>query len=305
MIRGSAGRQACRVRAGAVEAASRLVAAGGLRGSVGVVLGTGLGGLVSRVDEAFSVDACETGWLSRSSAIGHAGRLVCGTLCGRNIVVLQGRVHGYEGYAAEALTRGVELLAAMGVQTILLTNAAGGLCPTMKVGQLVVVTDHIDCVGLLWGNRDAPLSDCQMSVLGDQSQVHQAAHGYQDKDERECLYDAGLIAQSLEATRRAGVAAQAGVYAYVSGPSYETRAEYRMLRRMGADAVGMSTVPEVLAARHLGLRVAAVSIVTNVARPDAPSHTDAEEVCRVAATAVRGVEAILESLVTPTPEPVS
>ena len=259
-----------------------MLAAGGSRGTVGVVLGTGLGGLADRLDDSWSIDSRATGWLPTSTATGHAGRLVCGGLAGVPLVMLQGRVHAYEGFAAETLGRGVELLAALGVQTLLLTNASGGLRPDMEGGELVVVSDHLDFVGRgAWA-----------AAPGDHATLERTSVAAQA-----ACYDAGLVRESLAATRRAGVPARAGVYAYLLGPSYETRAEYRMLRRFGADAVGMSTVPEAVAARRLGLTVAAVSVVTNVARPDAPEHTDADEVCRLAGDAAEGVWAIIESLV--------
>ena len=189
----------------------------------------------------------------------------------------------------QSLTRGVELLAALGAETVLLTNAAGGLRPDMAGGELVVVTDHIDFVRGPWGGAVAAVA-----AAGPASTAAAI-------DPRGC-YDESLADQALEATRRAGVAARKGVYAYLLGPSYETRAEYRWLRRAGADVVGMSTVPEAVAAWRMGLRVAAVSVVTNVARPDAPDRpgsrerTDAEDVCRVAAAAAAGVWAILETI---------
>ena len=274
-------------RAGAVAAATIVASArvprvADQRGiaRLGVVLGTGLGGLADRLDDAWSMPSRDTGWLVPSTATGHAGRVVCGSLgsgphaC--DVVVLQGRVHGYEGHAPELLSRGIELLAALGATTILLTNAAGGLRPDMQVGELVILSDHIDLVRRPWTQglktkaagvlRTAPSAPC---------------------------YDPFLVAGMLEATRAANALARTGVYAHLSGPSYETRAEYRMLRKCGADVVGMSTVPEVVVARQLGLRVAAVSVVTNVARPDAPASTDAEDVCRAAAAAAEGVWAIL------------
>jgi purine-nucleoside phosphorylase len=257
-------------RSGAVEAAAQLVAAGGSRAEIGVVLGTGLGGLAERLTAAWSMPAHETGWLPRSTATGHAGRVVCGTLYGTPIAMLQGRVHGYEAFPPETLTRGVELLAALGAGTLLLTNASGGLRPDMQSGELVVVTDHVDLVRRPWGGAVA------------------AGRG--------SPYDEGLVELAVEATRRVNAVSRKGVYAFLSGPSYETRAEYRMLRTFGADVVGMSTVPEVVAANSLGLEVAVCSVVTNVARPDAPTHTDAEDVCKMAADAAEGVWAILESL---------
>jgi purine-nucleoside phosphorylase len=267
-----------RPRAEAAVAAERVVAAGGRRADVGVVLGTGMGGLVERLADAWTMPGVETGWLARSTATGHAGRIACGTVDGVPVVMLQGRVHGYEGFPPEMLTRGVELLAALGVRRLLVTNASGGLRPTMTSGELVILSDHIDLVRKPWGDA---LEPCP-AAAGD---IHAA------------LYDPALGERAFVAARRAGVIARRGVYAFLSGPSYETRAEYRMLRRIEADVVGMSTVPEIVAAGRMGLEVVACSVVTNVARPDAPEHTDAEDVCRLAADAADGVWAILRELV--------
>lgn len=269
-------------RRGAVEAAARVVAAGGTPAAIGVVLGTGLGGLVDRLGDVWTMPGVETGWLVRSTATGHAGRIACGTVAGVSVAMLQGRVHGYEGFTPEMLARGVELLAALGARRILLTNASGGLRPDMKSGELVILSDHVDLVRKPWG---------------DALERFAAADGEFGANLHESYYDAALAERALAATRRAGATARRGSYAMLSGPSYETRAEYRMLRTIGADVVGMSTVPEVVAARRLGLEVVACSVVTNVARPDAPEHTDAEDVCRLAADAADGVWEILRELV--------
>ena len=270
---------AVRPRQAATEAALRVLAAGGTRARVGVILGTGLGGLAESVENAWSMSAAETGWLGVSRATGHAGRLVCGRLGGLPVAMLQGRVHGYEGCPPDMLTRGVELLAALGCRVLVITNASGGLRPDMRSGELVIVTDHIDLVRRRW---DEGLGEPVVTAM---------------RSRPAPLYHPALADLALQATRRAGAVARKGVYALLSGPCYETRAEYRMLRRLGADVVGMSTVPEVVAARRLGLRVAVCSVVTNVARPDAPTHTDAEDVCRMAADAVTGVRAILDAVV--------
>jgi purine-nucleoside phosphorylase len=238
------------------------------------VLGTGLGGLADRLGDAWVMPAAETGWLAKSTATGHAGRIVCGRLYGVPIAMLQGRVHGYEGFSPETLSRGTELLAALGVRTLLLTNASGGLRPDMQSGELVVVTDHLDFVRRPWDAAIEPAADVEPTTG----------------------YDPRLADLAMEATRRVDAVARCGAYAFLSGPSYETRAEYRMLRKFGADVVGMSTVPEVVAARRMGLEVAVCSVVTNVARPDAPTLTDAEDVCQMAADAGEGVWAIIEAL---------
>jgi len=275
-------------RTGAIEAATRVRQARGggspadWRAAIGMVLGTGMGGLVERLDGSWSLPGVETGWLAPSRATGHAGRIVCGTVGGVPVAMLQGRVHGYEGHPPEMLTRGVELLAALGARTLLLTNASGGLRPDMKSGELVIVSDHVDLVRRPW---DAALGGPQGE--SDVRPTRRLAGP---------AYDPALVEIALEATRQAGVVARRGVYALLSGPTYETRAEYRMLRAVGADVVGMSTVPEVVAGRRLGLEVTVCSVVTNVATPDAPTHTDAEDVCQMAADAAVGVAAILDAL---------
>jgi len=274
-------------RAGAV-AAARIIrdagawAAGPIGPRVGVILGTGLGELARLLDAPVACSAAETGWLCRSTATGHAGRVVCGTLAGAAVAMLQGRVHGYEGFPSESLTRGVELLAALGAKTLLVTNAAGGLRPDMRAGEIVIVTDHVDLVRRPWtaGIHDGP-----------------AARPSPPRSRGRSCYDPGLADAALRAIRRADRPARCGVYALLSGPSYETRAEYRMLRAAGADVVGMSTVPEVAAARALGLAVVVCSVVTNVARPDHASRTDAEDVCQAAAAAAAGIEAALRGLI--------
>lgn len=276
-IRPSLGARRGAPRPGAVAAAERFVAAGGTRAAIGIVLGTGMGSLAERLTAARSWPGTDTGWLERSTATGHAGRVVCGTLWGTPLVMLQGRVHGYEGFGPETLSRGVEFLAALGVKTLLVTNASGGLRPDMHSGEIVVVTDHLDLVRRHW----------EAAVAAPGATGERAGP----------LYDPCLADLAIEATRRVGAVARRGVYAFLSGPSYETRAEYRMLRRFGADVVGMSTVPEVVVARCLGLEVVVCSAVTNVARPDAPEHTDAEEVCRLAADAAEGVWGVVGGLV--------
>ena len=269
-----------RPRREALAAAERVVAAGGQRAAVGVVLGTGMGSLVDRLASPWTMLGADTGWLARSTATGHAGRIACGLIGTTPVVMLQGRVHGYEGFPSEMLTRGVELLAGLGVRRLLLTNASGGLRPDMQSGELVILTDHMDLVRRPWGESLEPVADSDG-----------------ERDVHATLYDSSLAARALNASLRAGAIARRGVYAFLSGPSYETRSEYRMLRRIGADVVGMSTVPEVVAAARMGLEVVVCSVVTNVARPDAPEHTDAEDVCRLAADAADGVWAMLCDLV--------
>jgi purine-nucleoside phosphorylase len=239
------------------------------RPRLGVILGTGMGQLVDRLEGEQSLPAAAIGWLPRATALGHAGRLAWGDCHGQSVVMLQGRVHAYEGQPAEMLIRGVDLLAALGVERLLVTNAAGGLAPGLAVGDLVVLEDHLDLVRRM---------------------------GVPERPQPTTAYDDALSTAAVAAVGGVGLAARRGVYAYCLGPTYETRAEYRMLRRFGADVVGMSTVPEVLAAAGHGMRVVAASVVTNLARPDrvaTGTPTDGDDVCRAAAAAADGVWAMV------------
>jgi len=267
---------------GAREAAQRVLAAGLERSGffnasprLGVILGTGMGDLVDRLEGEQSMAAAEIGWLPRASALGHAGRLAWGDYQGHRVVMLQGRVHAYEGHPLAMLVRGVDLLAAIGINRLLITNAAGGLTPGLTVGELVVLNDHLDLVR-----------------RGQRPFGPQPAHGCS-------VYDEPLSTVSLSALGREKRRGRRGVYAYGLGPSYETRAEYRMLRKLGADVVGMSTVPEAVAAAAYGMRVVAVSVVTNLALPDREAggeQTDGGHVCRAAAAAADGVWSMIGAM---------
>lgn len=245
----------------AVEAAAVVESAWGRRPRFGVVLGTGLGGVVDRMQIEATVDYGRLAGWPRCTAPGHAGRLVCGLLGDVPLVAVDGRFHRYEGHDADTLTLPVRLLGELGAQAVLLSNAAGGLNPRLATGDLVVLAGHVNLIG----PSAVPSRSARPRTGGP--------------------YDPQLRDLALRLARREQIPAWPGSYAAVSGPNYETRAEYRFLRRIGADVVGMSTVPEALAAADLGLPVLALSVVTNVARPDAPRHTTGEEVVAVAAEA--------------------
>lgn len=230
-----------------------------VRPVVGLVLGSGLGALADRLEGAVSIPYEEIPEFPAASVAGHAGRLVVGTLGGVPVAAMQGRVHAYEGWSAGDLTFGVRLLAATGVRALLVTNAAGAVNPGLAPGDLVRITDQLNLTGLnpLTGPNDERIGP----RFPDMSQP----------------YDPQLGALLDASAARLGIGLGTGVYAGVAGPSYETPAEIRMLRTLGADLVGMSTVLEVIAARHAGIRVAAVSLVTNLAAGLAGkplSHTD-------------------------------
>jgi purine-nucleoside phosphorylase len=247
--------------------------------AVGLILGSGLGGSLV-IDDATRVSFADIALLRAPTVAGHRGEFVLGRLGGRDIVVMAGRLHSYEGLASEAVTLPVRAMHALGVDTLLVSNAAGAIRPTFAPGSLVVLRDHIN---LMWRN---PL-------------IGPLHPGDERLPDMSTPYDPGLRhAFARAASTVAGLELHEGVYAAVLGPSYETPAEIRMLERMGADVVGMSTVPEVLVARALGLRVLGVSCVTNAAAGTTAqplSHADVLEVGRrIAPLFGRAVEAWLK-----------
>lgn len=236
---------------------------------VAFVLGSGLSVLTDAVDKAVTYDAAAIPGMVAPRVSGHAGKVIAGLFEGAAVVMFAGRLHLYEGYAATEVAAQVRVAAALGCHSIVLTNAAGGLAPGLQVGQLVVISDHLNLVG------DNPLR-------GSASFVDMTA-----------CYDEKLRARALAVAASLGLCAAPGVYAAVLGPSYETPAEVRMLRVLGADVVGMSTVPEAIAARALGLRVLAISAVTNVHGAGPLSHA---EVLTSGARAAEGLCALLRDL---------
>lgn len=215
-----------------------------------IVLGTGLGGLADRLADAQIIPYSDLPHFPRSTVQGHAGRLVLGLLDGVPVAALQGRFHLYEGYSPAQVVLPVRVLGLLGIPTLIVTNAAGGLDSSFAAGDLMLIRDHIGLATFAGLN---PLAGPNDERFGPRFPSMTAA------------YDEGLrtIARSVAAER--AMTLREGVYVMVAGPTYETPAELRFLRGIGADAVGMSTVPEVIAARHMGLRVLAISCVTNVA----------------------------------------
>jgi purine-nucleoside phosphorylase len=216
-----------------------------------IVLGSGLGGLAEAIETEAVVPYGEVPHFPVPAA-GHAGELVLGRLEGRPVAALRGRAHLYEGYTAEEVVRPVRALAALGVPVLLLTNAAGGLNPAFARGDLMLLIDHINATGA------NPLVGPNDDRLGPRF------------PDMSAVYDPVLRALAAGAARAERVRLRQGIYAGVLGPSYETPAEIRMLRGFGADAVGMSTVPEAIAARHAGMRVLAIAVITNTAAPAGP-----------------------------------
>lgn len=230
-----------------------------------LILGSGLGGVVDQIEVEKSVPYREIPGFPVSTAIGHKGQLTLGRFAGVPVAVMEGRFHLYEGYAANLVTRPIELLKALGIQTLIATNAAGGLHPDFQVGDVVVIRDHIDLMGAeSRRGSDGSLDRAQTGIRAD--------------------YDSVLVQKTLTSVRQAGGRELAGTYIGMTGPNYETRAEYRFLRQFG-DLVGMSTVPEVIAARSLGIRAVGLSVVSNACNPDQLEPTDGAQVVAAVARA--------------------
>jgi purine-nucleoside phosphorylase len=218
-----------------------------LRPRIAVVLGSGLGAFADELDGATRIPYEKIPGFSRSTAVGHAGRLVIGKAGGIVVAAMQGRVHSYEGYSPKEVVFPIRVFGRMGIRSVILTNAAGGINPKFKQGALVAIRDHINLQGS--NPLVGPNDDRFGARFPDMSQAYWKSY-------REI---------ALAEAKRLGIEVREGVYAALSGPSYETPAEIRYLRTMGADLVGMSTVPEVIVARHMGIRVLGISCVTNMA----------------------------------------
>ena len=246
---------------------------------VAVVLGTGLGGL----GEAMEVDAVvpygEIPGFPLSTVESHTGRLLAGTLEGVPVVAMQGRFHRYEGYSLQEVTFPVRVMRLMGAETLVVSGACGGLDPLLSLGDLVLLDDHINLMA------DTPLVGPNPDELGPR---------FPDMSEP---YDRELQERAQAVAMARGIPLKRGVYVAVVGPNLETRAEYRMLRTLGADVVGMSTVPEVIVARHMGMRVLGVSIVTDLCLPDALEVADVQSIIRTAAAAEPHLTALVRDVV--------
>jgi purine-nucleoside phosphorylase len=243
-----------------------------------VILGSGLGELADEVQAKAVISYREIPGFPHSTALAHKGRLVCGTLAGQPVIMLQGRCHLYEGYSPAQVTLPTRTLCELGIRRLIVTNAAGGVNPNFAVGDVMLIDDHIN---LMWLGGTWPLDP---AAPGRVSRPHAR------------LYDEALASNALAVARRGNFPLQRGVYIALTGPSYETRAEYRAFRRLGGDCVGMSTVPEVLTAAAAGVRVLGLSTVTNVARPDTPTTVSAEEVVEVGKLARPKIAALVRGI---------
>jgi len=231
---------------------------------VAIVLGTGLGGLAARIRTDAVIDYGDIPDFPLSTVETHAGRLLCGTLGGKTVAAMQGRFHRYEGYSLQQVTFPIRVLRALGARTLIVSNACGGMNPLWAPGDMMLIADHINLLG------DNPLIGPNDDSLGPRFPDMSAP------------YDAGLRALAREVAAGQRVTLREGVYVAVPGPNLETRAEYRMLRALGADVVGMSTVPEVIVAVHGGMRVLGISIITDQCLPDALEPATMEKIVAVA-----------------------
>jgi purine-nucleoside phosphorylase len=248
----------------------------GTEPDVAIILGTGLGGLAQRIDAAAVIDYRAIPFFPLSTVESHAGRLLCGTLGGKNVVAMQGRFHRYEGYSLQQASFPVRVLHALGARTLIVSNVSGGMDPTWSAGDLMLISDHINLLG------DNPLVGPNDERLGPRFPDMSAP------------YDAELRRLARAVAQAQGTTLREGVYLALTGPSLETRAEYRMLRTLGADVVGMSTIPEVIVAVHSGMRVLGLSIITDMCIPEELEPVD---VGRIIATA-GAAEPKLTALVT-------
>jgi len=231
---------------------------------VGLILGTGLGGLADEISQEARIPYSEIPHFQESTAPSHTGQLVCGSLHGVPLIAMEGRFHYYEGYSLKQVSFPVRTMKALGIDTLVVTSAVGSMNPQYSLADIVILEDHINLM------PDNPLRGINDDSLGDR---------FPDMSEpysRELIELSGRIALDL------GISAHKGVLAAVPGPNLETRAEYRMLRLIGADVVGMSTVPEIIVAKHAGLKTLAFSIVTDICLPDALKPVDIGKILKVA-----------------------
>ncbi|NUO65258.1 MAG: purine-nucleoside phosphorylase [Gemmatimonadaceae bacterium] len=263
----------------AIEAAASAVRARFTKTpAAAIILGTGLGALAREIAVESTIEYRDIPGFPLSTVESHAGRLLCGTLGGKPVVAMQGRFHRYEGYTLQQVTFPVRVLHALGAPTLVVSNACGGMNPLWAPGDLMLIADHLNLLG------DNPLVGANDDRLGPR---------FPDMSEP---YDAALRAIAREVALKAGITLREGVYVAVAGPNLETRAEYRMLRTLGADVVGMSTVPEVIVARHAGMRVLGLSIITDQCLPDALEPATLEKILGVAAGAEPKLTAVVRGV---------
>lgn len=241
-----------------------------------IILGSGLSGLADRIEQPIAIPYAEIPGCPTSTASGHRGELILGRLESADVVVMAGRFHRYEGWTNDQIAFPVLLMSAIGAERLIVSNAAGGVSPKLRVGDIVVIRDHINLLG---GRRRAPARR-NPDIL-----MHSGP-----------LYDPQMSSVAMRVSIKNQFNAYDGTYLATTGPNYETRSEYRMFRRMGADVVGMSTIPEVLAAADVKMRVLGLSLVANVANPDQPLRADHLEVLQAGLAAEIKMESIVRAV---------
>src|SRR5688572_2117835 len=261
------------------EALAAIRARTPLQPRIGIILGTGLGGLAERMQVETAIPYDELVHFPLSTVESHSGRLLLGTLGGKPVVAMQGRFHRYEGYTLQQVTFPVRVMRAMGVDTLIVSAACGGMHPFWAPGDLMLIADHINLLG------DNPLIGPNADELGPR---------FPDMSEP---YDGELQKLAVQVALERGITLRRGVYVAVAGPNLETRAEYRMLRTLGADVVGMSTVPEVIVAVHSGMRVLGLSIITDACLPDALEPANIETIIGIARESEPRLTALVEAVV--------
>lgn len=246
----------------------------------GIILGTGLGGLVKEIEISHEVSYEDIPHFPVSTVESHSGKLIFGTLGGKKVVAMQGRFHFYEGYTMQEVTFPVRVLKQLGIERLFVSNASGGVNPDFEVGEIMIIDDHID---FFPGN---PLIGKNIDELGPR---------FPDMSD---VYDKDMIAKAKEVAAEEGIKVSTGVYLGLTGPTLETPAEYRMIRTLGADAVGMSTVPEIIVARHMELPCFAISIITDLGVPGKIKKVSVADVIAVASRQEPKMTTILKELIT-------
>lgn len=240
----------------------------------GIILGTGAGKLAESIETEQTVSYGDVPHFPKSTALGHKGQFVLGKLAGKNVIAMEGRFHLYEGYPVDQATLPIHVMHRLGVEVLFVSNASGGINPKFASGEIMLIDSHIDFMYRSTPQMIAPVSRDRPTLLSD-------------------AYDQPMIDQAAQNARAGGFQVHRGVYAAMLGPNYETRAEYRFLKRIGADVVGMSTVPEVAVAGRYGMRVLGMSIITNVAKPDVLEATSGQEVIDAAGVAAPHLRSIV------------
>ncbi|MFN4881233.1 MAG: purine-nucleoside phosphorylase [Bacteroidota bacterium] len=246
---------------------------------VAIILGSGLGNLVKQIEVEVSIPYTDIPNFPKSTVKGHVGNMVFGRLHGKQIVAMQGRFHYYEGYSMVQVTFPVRVMKYLGADTIFISNASGGLNPKYKVGDLMIIRDHINLVS------DHPLRGPNDESIGPR---------FPDQHK---LYDKSLISRATVIAQQHQITCHSGVYVGVTGPTFETPAEYKFMHIIGGDAVGMSTVPEVMVANHMSMRIFAISVISDEGNPPEPIQVSHDEVVRAAMAAEPKMTTIITSLI--------